>query len=456
MVTFALRHGKILTMGDRRRIIDDGCVIINDDTISDVGPDKLLASEAESADEVIDAKNFVIMPGLVNTHVHLWQTLGKGLGPDRQLWNWIRDAWTPLIEHLKPEDFYYASLMGLLEGILSGTTCFLGYEHAVGAYPKAVPHIARGFKDACVRGILGVGYQDTGQDAFAPDFIIQSRQTIDHYFTDALKRFHKTLNGRLHVWGAPGTVNWVSPELFHETLQIIEEYDSGITVHCDESPSDIEYSKKVYGAPQTERLYREGVTGPRLLTVHLNYVSDTGIRIHGETHTGFSHNPVSNPYLAGGVAPVKKILDADVTMGLATDGALSNNNLDMFDVIRIAPLVQKAYFNDPLAMTAQQTLEAATINGARAMRLGDKIGTIEKGKKADIIMVDLAKPNVTPLASIPAALVYSASSENVDTVIVDGKILLRNRRFQHIDPTPIMEKATKIFERIQEEAAIAF
>ena len=207
-----------------------------------MGLESNLWNLANKADTQLDMHHHLIMPGLVNTHTHLWQTIGKGLGPDRYFWDWIQDAWTPLIKNMKPHDFYLATKLGLMEGLLSGTTCVMAYEHALGAYPNAIPEVAKGFHEVQNRGILGVGLQDTGEDAFAPDFILQSSQTIDHYLTDAFKKFHQQDNGLLQIWAAPGTVNWVTPALFQDILSITQEYQSGITVHCDESPSDIQYS----------------------------------------------------------------------------------------------------------------------------------------------------------------------------------------------------------------------
>ena len=449
MTDLLIYNAVVLTMDKKRRIIKDGAVAISDTKIVAVGKTKDLKKEYK-ADKEIDANGNILMPGLINTHSHLFQSLGKNLGTDTDLLGWFKAAWAPLVEGMTKEDYYNAVLLGVLEAIKTGTTTVLGYEHALNAHPDAADLVVKALRESKIRGILGYGYQDTGKDIGAPEVALRDTDSIVKALEYMLKKYHRTSNDLIRIWLAPGTMNWCSDELVKETKRLAKEYNTGITIHMDETRAEYEFSKKTRGVPEIAYAHKKRLLGPNMLAVHAVWADDEEIKLLADTDTKVSHNPLSNMYLASGVASIPKMLKAGITVGIATDGPTSNNNHDMFDVIRVTPLLQKVANLDPTALTAEQTLEMATIMGARAVLLEDLVGSIEVGKQADLIIVDIHLPNTTPMAYHPAALVYSAGSENVTTTIVNGEILMENKKVLHMDEDSILKNAQKSLDGILE------
>ncbi|MGQ4832858.1 MAG: amidohydrolase family protein [Candidatus Asgardarchaeia archaeon] len=453
MGSILIKNAVILTMDEKRRIIRDGAVAVDGDKIVAVGKTEKIEKEYKGADRVFDVNGNIVMPGLVNTHSHLFQELGKNLGTDVDLLGWFKAAWAPLVEGLTAEDYYNAVKLAALEAIKTGTTTVLGYEHALNAHPDAADYVVKALTESKIRAILGYGYQDTGEEIGAPKVALRDTDSIIKELERVLKTYHRTIVGdMLRIWLAPGTMNWMSDTLIEETKRLSNEFNTGITVHMDETRAEYEYSKKTRGVSEIGYAYKIGLLGPRTLAVHTVWADDDGIEMLAKTNTKVSHNPVSNMYLASGVAPIPKMLKKGITVGLATDGPTSNNNHDMFDVIRITPLLHKVANLSPLALSAEQTLEMATIMGARAILMDDLIGSIEVGKKADLIILNLRHPNVVPVTYHPAVVVYSASSENVDTVIINGEVLMENRKILHMDEEEVMTAAQKSIERILERS----
>ena len=449
MASVFIKNATVVTMDKKRRIIKSGAVAIEDDKIVAVGKTEALKKEYNNSDKVIDANGNILMPGLVNTHTHLFQSLGKNLGTDVDLLSWFKAAWAPLVEGLRDEDYYNAVKLGCLEAIKTGTTTILGYEHALNAHPRAVDKVIRALLESKIRAILGYGYQDTGEEIGAPKIALRETSEIIHDLERILKIYNESsTNDMLKIWLAPGTINWLSDELIKETKRLAEEYNTGITIHMDETRAEYEYSKRTRGFSEIGYAYKLGLLGPKTLAVHTVWADDDGINLLAKTDTKVSHNPISNMYLASGVAPIPKMLANGITVGLATDGPTSNNNHDMFDVIRVTPLLHKVTNLDPLALSAEKTLEMATIMGARAVLMEDLIGSIEVGKKADLIILTLKNPNVIPITYHPAAIVYSASSENVITTIINGEVLMENKRILHMNEEEILKNAQKSLERI--------
>ncbi|MCD6514594.1 MAG: amidohydrolase [Candidatus Odinarchaeota archaeon] len=444
-----IKGGTIITMNERRQIIRDGYILIKDDKIEEVGK---LGKSPVSAEETIDATGKFIMPGMINTHTHLWQSIGKGLGTDRDLWGWISSAWSPLLYNLTDDDYYNAVMLGVLEAIKSGVTTVLGYEHALNTHPTAITKIVDAFKLTGIRALLGIGYQDTGKEMGAPDFVLRPTNVILKYLEDSFKKYHNTLDGRLKIWLAPGLVSWCTEELLLESKRLAEKYNTGLTIHANESKTETEYSRRERGASEIGFLYKLGVLDKNTLVVHAVWTTDEEIEMLAERNAKVSHNPVSNMFLSSGVAPIPKMLKKGIAVGLATDGATSNNNNDFFDVLRVTPLLQKVHTLDPLSLTAEQTLEMATIIGAKAVLMENEIGSLEVGKKADIVILNFKHHSTTPNVYPPATIVYSASSENVETVIIDGRIIMENRKIQTFDENKVLENADKSIEQIISKA----
>ncbi|MEX0568211.1 MAG: amidohydrolase family protein [Candidatus Njordarchaeota archaeon] len=445
---YIIENGIILTMNQNNKIIKDGAVVVEDGRIVDVG--KTSEIKLKYGYESINAEKNIVMPGLINTHVHLFQTLGKNLGVDVDLHKWFVRAWRPVAMYMSPDDYYNAAMLGIIEAIKSGTTTLLAYEHVLNVNDGHIEKVVHALKDGKIRSILGYGYQDTGRDIGAPTIAIRDTKTIYRNLRNAFLKYHRN-DDMFKLWLAPGTINWCTEELLEITKQLADEFKTGITVHMNETRKEKEYSIKHRGGSEVEFAYRIGLLDRNVLGVHLVWVDEKEIELLAKTKTKVSHNPISNMYLASGIAPIPLMLKRNIVVSLATDGAASNNNMDMFDVIRVTPLLHKVATLNPEALSALDTLKMATILGARSIMMEKMIGSIEAGKKADIIIVDIHKENTTPFSDPISTLVYSGSSKNVHTVIVNGEILMREGRILYLDENKILSKAQKSFDKIREK-----
>ena len=361
MDNFVITNGIIITMNSKNKIITDGAIVVENGIIVDIGKTREIIERYNY--ERIDAKGNIVMPGLINTHTHLFQELGKNLGTDVDLLHWFKSVWSPLVTNMTLDDYRNSVELGILEAIKSGTTTILAYEHAINAFQGSIDMIISAIRNSGIRCIFGYGYQDTGEEIGAPKIAVKDTEYIRKRIKSFLSKYKQ--DDMFRIWLAPGTINWCTEELLKLTKDIADEYGLGITVHMNETKAEREYSIKKRGRSEVEYAYSTGLLGPNVLGVHLVWVDEQEIDILARANTKVSHNPISNMYLASGVAPIPKMLEKNITVGLATDGAASNNNMDMFDVIRITPLLHKVVWGNPTAISALDTLRMATIMGGR-------------------------------------------------------------------------------------------
>ncbi|MBS7648823.1 MAG: amidohydrolase [Candidatus Bathyarchaeia archaeon] len=452
MVDTFIKNAFIITMDKDRRILIDGAIAIQDGKILEIGRSSDLGAKYSDSKAVIDAKGKILLPGLVNTHVHLFQTLLKSLGDDLKLFDWCVECINPVVSALSDEDCYYGALAGCFEMIKSGITCASEF-HYVFTKLTLGDQIVKAMLDSGIRGIVSRGFLDTDAAGIVPNLVEKKE--------DALKRSEEFArnwngkgNGRIHIGLAPGPPPWGSPELLAGTRELSNRLGLPIAIHIAETLDEVESVKSLHKMRPIEFLNKVGILGPDVLAVHCVWLSDREIRILKGTGTKVSHNPVSNMYLASGIAPVTRMLEANIVVGLGTDGAASNNALDMFETMKVAALLQKVSNLDPTALTAEKVLEMATIDGAKALGLESEIGSIEVGKKADLIIVDLKKMNTTPINRVVSQLVYCAKGENVDTAIVDGNVIMEGRKLTKVDELSLIEKVQKISDRLSERSGI--
>lgn len=454
LVDLVIKNGLIITVDEQRRIIRDGAIAIDDGKIVSVDKTDVVKKEY-TADKEIDAKRNIVMPGLINTHVHIWQELGKGLGTDVELYTWLNSAWRFLLEHITAKDYYNAIKIGALEAIKTGTTTVLAYEHALGSHPEALDDVVKAMKESKIRSFLAIGYQDYGLEYGLPKVAYSNTDDVLKMLKNAFKKYHDPQNNMFRIWVAPSTTTFCTKESLIEVKKLADQHKTGFTIHTNETKTSVEHSIKLHEAPEIEYLYNIGVLDRNVVNVHAVWTSDKEIKLLAKTGASVSHNPVSNMYLASGVAPIPKMLDAGVTVGLASDGPTSNNNIDMFDVIRITPLLQKVHTLNPSALTAEQTIELATRGGAKTVLLENIIGSIEVNKRADIIIVNINNPRALPMSNPVANLVYSASSGNVLTTIVDGEILMEDRQVLVMNEEEVLKNAQKSVEDMLDRGGIS-
>ncbi|HHY94200.1 MAG TPA: amidohydrolase [Firmicutes bacterium] len=434
-----LSGGSVVTMDAERRVIEDGAVGIKGAVIQVVGPRQEIEASFKAA-RVVDTRGRVIIPGLVNTHTHQFQGLLKGLACDRVLVDWFRDVVGPCATALEADHCYAASLLGSLEALKSGATTLVDFMYAH-PRPGLSEAVIRGFRETGVRGILARGFMDIGAEDGVPDALIEPVDTVLQDVQDLHGRFHGSEDGRIWVWLAACMI-WSQSE---RALKLCRELADGagirITMHVAETPFEIENARRRFGGTDLQALERMGFLGPDVLAVHCVYLGPRDLRILKHYDVKVSHNPHSNMYLASGVAPVPDMLMYGITVGLATDGPASNNNQNMIQVLKQAALLHKVATKDPTAITAEQVLEMATIGGARAVGLDSMIGSLERGKRADVVVLRMDNPFIAPVHDVVGGLVYSALGNEVERVFVDGKEVVSDGRLTTLDEREVVERA---------------
>ncbi len=418
-----IRDGYIITMDAQRRILERGSVAIEGDKITAVGKDV-----KERADTVIDARGKAVLPGLINAHTHLSMTLLRGVADDMPLMEWLNTKIWPIEVNLTGQDSYLGALLGSLEMIKSGTTCFADQYFFM-------EDVARAVEEAGLRAMLSYGIIEMDDP--------KRRESELRAGEKLVKTCHGTAGGRIQTMFGPHAAYTCSPECLMQVKELAKKYKVGIHTHISETQDEVDRITKKYGKRPVEHLDSIGFLGPEVLAAHCIWLNEPEIAVIRKQGVKPVHNPVSNMKTASGVAPVPEMLAAGIPVALGTDGAASNNSLDMFSEMKFAALLSKAHKLDPTVMPAQVVLEMATINGAIALGLQDKIGSLEVGKKADIVVVDMKKSHLAPMHNVISHLVYSAVGGDVDTVMVDGKVLMQESRVLTLDEVKVVEDTQK-------------
>jgi 5-methylthioadenosine/S-adenosylhomocysteine deaminase len=429
----------VVTLNPERDILQEAAVVIRDDRIVAVESDPARI-DAWEAERTIDGTDRVVFPGLVNTHTHLFQTLLKGLGDDLEKREWVQTMASLSSAFLTEEDCYAAALLGCVEGLRTGTTTVLDYMYAH-PQPFLSDAVIRAFRETGIRGIYARSYNTTGVENGLPPEVVQPVDVVMDDIERLLQTHHGADNGRIQVWVSPNTIWGQTAEGILRGKELAERYGVGMTMHVSETPWELECSQRQFGMRDLPFLDSLGVLGPGFMAVHCVYLNDREVRILKLRDVSVSHNTIANMYLAAGEAPVPEMLMAGITVGLGTDGAGSNNNMNMVQMLKFTALLHKVMRRDPTVITAEKVLEMATIDGARALGLDAEVGSIEVGKKADLMMVDFRTPNTTPDHHPVSTLVYSASGAEVQTVLVDGRVVVDEGKICTVDEGEVLKEA---------------
>ncbi len=422
-----LKNGTILTMATSEPEIIQGDLGIEDDRIVYVGA----APGSFIPDRVLDASERIVMPGLINAHTHIAMSLMRHYADDLPFWEWLNDRILPLEENLTPDDVHVGALLSIAEMIRSGTTTFSDMYFFMDGVAAAV--LESGMRANIARGLVF----NEASDLKKLDIGIK-------LFRD----WHGKADGRIHVDLAPHAPYTCPPEYLKRVQKSAEEMGAHIHTHLSESRKEIETIYSLYNVSPVAYMAQQGIFEQKTSAAHCVYVSFDDIRILADYDVSVVNNPGSNFKLGNGFAPVPRFLNAGVNVALGTDGAASNNNVNMFEEVHLAALVNKAVSEDPTAVPAYTALEMATINGARALGREDETGSLEAGKKADILLLDRMKPHLYPEMNHVSALVYAAESADVDTVICNGRILMENRILRTLDEGSILKQAEKTARRL--------
>jgi len=433
-VDILITGGTILAMDERGTRIEAGAMAIQGDTIVAMGPTGELDKQFTGR-TVLHAANSLIMPGLINGHTHAAMTCFRGMADDLELMTWLNDYIFPVeAKYLNPELAYWGSLLACTEMLKSGTTTFCDMY----LFEEETAQAAR---QAGMRCLLGEGILDfpTNNAKTPAEALAIIRRQIEKWDADPL----------INVIIAPHSLYTVSPAALRDAKMLADEYQLPYGLHLLETGSERAQLFQRFGRQATEFLKDLGYLTERFLAFHCVAFDHEDIKLFADQGCQVVHTPESNMKLGAGIAPVCAMQEAGLTVGLGTDGCASNNNLDLFQEMDTAAKLQKVKAFDPTVMDAKTVLTMATREGAKALGLAKTTGSLEIGKKADIIILDLNKPHLTPLYNEYSQLVYSAGGADVDTVIINGKVVMRNRRLLTIDEAEVIAKVREIAVRIK-------
>ncbi|MFQ6051254.1 MAG: amidohydrolase family protein [Candidatus Hydrothermarchaeota archaeon] len=405
--------GNVLTPYE---IIKDGAIGISGDRIVEIGKIGEIKGE-----EKIGGENKIVMPGLINTHTHLSMTLLRGIADDMPLMDWLqREIW-PREAKLTGKHCYHGALLGCLEMLKSGTTCFADMYFFMDDVAKAVKE--SGIRAALSYGILEID-EETGKKMF-----------------NSAKKFVKKWkkSERIIPMFGPHTPYTCSEEMLVRVRKAASKEKVGIHIHLNETKEEVEKIKKEKGKYPIEYLNDIGFLGPDVLAAHCVWLNNEEVNILKEKDVKISHNPISNMKLGSGISPVEKLIKKGITVSLGTDGVASNNTLDLFEEMKVCALLQKADSLDPTTMPVDTVIKMATSYGGKALKTNS--GSIEIGKKADLIVIDPKIPRLTPMHSIKSHIVYATHGDDVEDVIVDGKVVMRGGEVLTLDEEEVIERA---------------
>ncbi|HOV78551.1 MAG TPA: amidohydrolase [Bacillota bacterium] len=422
MGNILIRGATVLTMESSDSVFEDGEIAIAGDRIASAGP-RGSAPEGFSPEKIIDGSGKVVMPGFVNSHTHAAMTLFRGYADDMPLMKWLSEKIWPAEERLQPEDIYWGTMLCCLEMIKSGTTSFADMYFEMDMVARAVEEC--GMRACLSRGMIGV----------APT----ARKAVEESAA-LVEQWHGGANGRIRVMFGPHAPYTCPPDYLKEVIGLAGRYGVGIHMHVSETGDEVEQIKSMYGTSPVKYLDSLGLFELPVLAAHCVHLDESDIEILASKKVGIAHCPESNMKLASGVSPVARLINSGAPVGLGTDGAASNNNLDMFEEMHCASLLQKVTAGDPTVLPSYTALKLATAGGAQAIGFPD-LGLLKPGMKADLIMIEFNKPHLCPRHDVMAHLVYSARSADVDTVVIDGEIVMEGRKVLTMDEDEVMNRA---------------
>lgn len=437
----------VITMDQERRIIKNGSVVIEDGSIVDVGKSKEIEKKY-TANRTISGDKYMVIPGLVDTHTHVFQCLFRGLGDEMFGEQWFFKSTLGMSRVATKEDFYWAAKLNACDMIRTGTTAFAD-SHYIHIDRHTIDRIADGTLESGMRALI----VRATQNKYDPEEFLEDIETAKK----ETRRVHKKYDGkegRLTVVPEVLTLAEGTEEFIIEMKALADELGNGMHMHVGENLCEHNYIKAERNMGEVEYLEKLGVLDENFLMAHAIWLSKKEILSVKKANAKVAHNAVTNQWSAGGIADIPLMRALGITVGIGCDGPSSNNNQDMIRAMKSCALMHHLNSFSSTAITAEDVLEMATIDGAKALRIDDKVGSIEAGKRADLAVIDLAKPHLSPCARPVSNLVYSADGHDIVTTIVDGKILMENRVIQTVDEREVIEKIDKITKRLAEKSGI--
>lgn len=382
-------------------------------------------------DKIIDGKDKLLIPGLINCHTHAYMSIFRNLADDLSFNDWLFKNVMPLEDKLTDEDAYWGANLSIIEMLKSGTTCFTDMHMHINQTTKAVD-------ESGIRAVITRGLSGDLNDGGGLRRINEAKQEMDNY------KGHERISFML----GPHAPYTCDEEYLSFIVSTAKENNFGINIHVSESENEIAEMKKARGCTPVEFLNNIGLFDVPVVAAHCVQITDSDMDILAKKNVNVAINPKSNMKLGNGFAPISKMLEKGINICIGTDGAASNNSLNLFSEMNAAALIYKGSERNAQAVSAAQVFNFATVNAAKALGFTDKIGTIEENKKADLVILDLKHPQLNPRRNLVSALSYSANGQEVDTVIVEGKILMENRELKTIDEEKVYYNIAKICDKL--------
>jgi 5-methylthioadenosine/S-adenosylhomocysteine deaminase len=426
-----IKNGTILTLDSKNSIFETGFLCIRGDSISKIGTG---TPSSFNAEKIIDARGGLILPGLVNCHTHAAMSLFRGLADDLPLMEWLNNYIFPAERNMDAEFVYTGTLLALAEMILSGTTTFCDMY-------LFEDQVARAARKAGVRCLVGEVLYDFPSPNYGP-----VEKGLE-YTESLIQKWHK--DPLVSIAVEPHSLFTCSPKLLTASNELALKYKVPVIIHVAETLSEVSEIKEKYGKTPVKYLDSLGLLGPHLIADHCVHIEDADIKTLAVNGVKVVHNPESNMKLASGIAPIPQMLSQGVTVGLGTDGCASNNNLDLFSEMDTAAKLHKVNTLDPTVMDALSVLKMATIHGARVLGLENVTGSLEVGKKADVIVIDTHKPHLTPMYNAASHLVYAARGNDVIHSIINGQPVMEDRELLTLDIAEIITQARETSIRVR-------
>lgn len=427
--------GTILTLDERNAKLMEGALAVKGDRIAAVG-EKSAVMGSFTARDVIDASHSLVLPGLVNAHTHAAMTCFRGIADDMELMDWLNNYIFPAeARNVDPELAYWGSLLACAEMIKSGTTTFCDmYIHE--------EETAKAARQAGMRCLIGeVLFDFPSPSSKTPaEGLAYTERLIRKWADDPL----------VNIVVEPHSLYTCSPDLLIAAKSLADRYGVPLATHFLENAGEVAQLREKLGKQPSRFLDEIGLLNERFFAFHCVMMEPEDIKRFADRGCKVVHNPESNMKLASGVAPISAMLKGGVVVGLGTDGCASNNNLDMFQEMDTAAKLEKSARLDPTVMSAETVLRMATCNGAKVLGMGEEVGTLEVGKKADICVIGMDKPHLTPVYNEYSHLAYAVIGSDVDTVLINGRIVMRDRRLTTIDEKEAMRRVRQIALRVRE------
>lgn len=417
-----IQNARILTMDSSNTVYERGNLLVEDGQIVYVGPESVQGP----VDRVLDGENRIAMPGMINCHHHLAMNLLRGEGSDLPLMQWLTEAIWPKEDHLTSEAVYWASVLGIAEMVSMGVTCFNDmyfFEEET----------ARACVEAGMRAFLTRGLMDS----------VGSGSERLEGNVSLYREWNGAGNDLIRVGLGPHAEYTCSEEYLKQCRDAAQKLGCPVHIHVSETKSEVEGCVERHGASPVQFLNRIGMFDGPAVAAHCVWVDEADLAVLRERNVAVSHNPTSNLKLGSGIAPVERMRQLGITVGLGTDGVASNNNMDIWEEMCLAALLQKGSMLDPAAMPVEDVLRMATIQGAKSLAWQDRIGSLEAGKRADLVLVRADTPVMTPATHWQDNLVYAAKSSDVCLTMIDGRVVYENGTWPTLDVERAMARAAE-------------